>query len=209
MSGAYNEKNLIKVRQVCFIYAALLPVNKFVFMPSVLAESGGEDFLISLAVNFLIDGLILAAVLFAAEKKRGLTLYRTLERGYNPPTAKVAYMILAAFFLIKSVVPVFELKSYIESTLYEMMPHGAIFFIFFIVSTYLSLKGLKIIGRCADVAVWFSLAGVAVCLFLSVGSADYSNLLPIFKKPVYNTVITSLSTLLWHGDAMYIFLMIG
>ena len=205
----FNEKNLIKVRQVCFIYLAFVPVNKFIFMPATLASLAQEQFWVSLIANFLIDGLILWLILFVSEKKQCQTLYNTLDSSYGKVGAKIIYALLAVYFLIKSVVPIFEHKAYVESTLYEMMPHGVIFFTFFIVSTYLCLKGLKTLGRCADIAIWITAAGLIVGLFLSVGYADYSNILPIFQKPAYKLVNASLGTLMWHGDAMYMFLMIG
>ena len=208
-SNGFNEKNLIKVRQVCFIYLAFVPVNKFIFMPASLAALAAEQFWVSLTANILIDGLVLWLVLLLNEKKGNATLYAAVDGCFGKVAAKFLYGVLAAYFLIKSVVPIFEHKAYIENTLYEMMPQEIIFFTFFIVSTYLSLKGLKVLGRCADFAVWITAAGLIVGLFLSVGSADYSNLLPILQKPAYSVVNAALRTLVWHGDAMYILLMIG
>ena len=209
MNSDFNEKNLIKVRQVCFIYLAFVPVNKLVSLPATLAALAQEQFIVSLLANIIVDGLILWLILFLNEKRQDQTLYNTLEKGLGKVAAKIIYTLLAAYFLIKSIVPLFEHKAYVESTLYEMMPHGVIFFTFFVFSTYLCLKGLKTLGRCADIAVWLTAAGLIVGLFLSVGYADYSNMRPFFQKPAYKLVNTSIRTLTWHGDAMYMFLMTG
>jgi len=209
MNSPFNEKNLIKVRQICFIYIAFMPVNKFIFLPSRLASLAFEQLWVSLLLNFVIDGLILLALLRVSEAKGNKTFYTYIRERFGDVTAKIIYFILAVFFLLKSIVPIFEHKAYVESTLYEMMPQSLIFFTFFIVSTYLCLKGLKVVGRCADIAVWLTAAGLMIGLFLSVGYADYSNLLPLIQKPAYNTVNATFRSVLWHGDSLWFLLISG
>ena len=204
-----NEKNKIKVRQIAFFYLAFVPATKLVFMPSNISAAAGEQFWVSLVANFLIDGLIILSVLFLSEKNPQTTLYDGLKKEVGAVAAKAVYAILALFFFIKSVVPLLETKLYVETTLYEMVPERITFYPFFIVSAYLSVKGLKILGRCSDFAVWFTVVGIVTALLLSVGAADFSNLLPLIQKPSYNLVNASFRSAVWHADSAFIIVMTG
>ena len=209
MTDSFNEKNLIKPRQICFIFFALTPVNKLIFMPASLAAVAAEGLWMPLAANFILDGLLIFIILLASERAGNKPLYSVFENTIGKPLTRVFFFILALVFLAKSFLPILEHKLYIENTIYEMIPDRVIFYTFFIVSTYACVKGVKIFGRVADFAVLFSVLGISIILALSVTSADYSNLLPIFKKPSYNFVNEVFRSFIWHGDCLYMLLFCG
>ena len=178
-------------------------------MPAYLAGQAQEQLYLPLVVSFLADLSILVALLFVNGKLENQTLYDAFEKKFGVAAAKALYSLMAVFYFAKSLLPVFEHKLYIENTLYEMMPDRITFYLFFVVSTFLSLKGLKIIGRISDIAVWITAAGLIIALALSVGSADYSNILPIFQKPRYNFVNALFSTAIWQLDSLLFLPMMG
>ncbi len=209
IKATINEKNSLKVRQICFILLAFSPVTKIISMPAEIALVAGEGLWLTLLTSFLIEGLTILFILYLSEKRGNGTFYSLLETTFGKPAAKIIYFLIAAYLTVKSLLPVLENKAYIENTVYEMSPDRITFFVFFIFSAYLSVKGLKILGRAADIAVWFTCAGFLVALGLSVGAADYANLLPIFKKPAYNFVNALFRALPWQNDSIYILLFCG
>ena len=74
-----------------------------------------------------------------------------------------------------------------EPTFFSFLP-------FFILSGFIATKGLKAVGRSADlcpVLFFLPFLGLAV---LSIGSADFSNLLPLIEKPFFSHAKTVFST---------------
>ena len=209
MTDSFNERNLIKVRQICFIYLCLVPVNKLIMLPSYLSESVGELGWFSLFISLAIDILLLWLILFIGEKKKLKTTYSLMEKSYGTITAKFFYMLFAIFFLAKAFFPILEQKVYVENTLYEIMPNDITFYPFFFVSVFVSLGGLKIFGRFADISIWFFASGMLLVFLLSIGSVDLSNLLPLFNKPLYSVINASFRSLLWHMDSLYMVIMLG
>ena len=204
-----NEKNLLKVRQAAFIMLAFSPAVKLVFLPSVMAEVASEQLWLPLLTSFLIEGILIALILVLFEKRGYKTFFKCLEESFGSVAARAIYFFIAVFLVLKSLLPIFEHKLYIENTIYEMSPDRITFYIFFAFSTYLSVQGVKILGRAADIAVVFTLLGLLTAFGLSVGAADYSNLLPIIKKPAYNLVNAIFRPVVWQGDAVYIILFSG
>ena len=206
---AVNEKNLIKTRQVCFFYIAFMPVTKILFMPAYLAGKVDERLYLPLLLSFILDGLILFLLTIVNEKSCGVTLYDAFSKKLGKWGAKAIYFLMAAYYFLKSLIPLFEHKLYIENTLYEMMPDRITFYLFFAVSTFLCLKGLKMVGRISDLAVLSTAIGLIIALSLSVGSADYANILPIMQKPSYNIVNATFSSSIWQLDSLLFLPMIG
>lgn len=209
MTDAFNERNLIKVRQLCFLYLCIIPVNKLIMLPSYLSEMVGEAAWLSLLISFAIDIFLLWLVLYIGERKRFATTYSLMENSYGTVSAKIFYCLFAVFFLAKAFFPILEQKIYVENTLYEILPNDITFYPFFLVSIFVCLCGLKIFGRCADISIWFFISGILLVLFLSIGSVDLSNTLPLFKKPFYKLVNASFRSLLWHMDSLYMIIMLG
>lgn len=209
MINAYNERNLIKVRQICFLYLCITPVNKLIMLPAFLSEFVAEGAWISLFISFAADIFLLWLILFIGEKKRYGTAYSLMQNSYGVIPAKIFYLLFAIFFAVKAFFPILEQKIYVENTLYEILPNDITFYPFFFVSVFVCLGGLKIIGRCADISIWFFFSGMFLIFFLSVGSVDLSNILPIFNKPLYKLINASFRSLLWHMDSLYMVIMLG
>ena len=51
----------LKLRQICFLFAAVLPVTKLIIYPSTLSYYVKNDLLLSAAVSFLAEGVVVAA----------------------------------------------------------------------------------------------------------------------------------------------------
>ena len=204
-----NEKNLIKSRQICFLYLALTPVTKLSLYPSVLAGYAGEALWLSALCGFALELTVIAAALLFIKKHPDKTLYSVIEESTNAAAAKCVFFLYSVFFFLKATLPLIEQKTYIENTLYEIMPSSFVFFPFFVVSLFACLKGMKVFGRIADIAVFVTGAGIITAILLTAPVADYSNLLPLFKKPAYNVINGTFRSIVWHSDGVYMLMFAG
>ena len=204
-----DRKNFLKIRQICFMFIAFLPVTKFAVFPCFISEIAGEGLWIAALIGFIVDFGVLSVALYLSKKHGDKTLFEIVSGAFGDIPAKILFAIFAIFFFLKASLPILEQKVYIERTLYEVMPKPFIFYPLFIVSFYACLKGLKIFGRIADITVGVTVTAYIAAMFLSVTSADFSNLLPLFKKPVYNLVNAAFRSILWHSDGIYFLMMPG
>ncbi len=182
----------INARQLGFFLAFFLPVGKLLELPSLLAERAGGDLLIPALLGLGLELLALTAV-FLFSKYTGMGVFSFLDRK-NETLGKVARFLYCALLLLYAFPFLLDLEKFSHAAFSDTEPTFFSFLPFFILSGFIATKGLKAVGRSADlcpVLFFLPFLGLAV---LSIGSADFSNLLPLIEKPFLSHVKAVFST---------------
>lgn len=198
----------LKLRQICFLFAAVLPVTKLIIYPSTLSYYAKNDLLLSAAVSFLAEGVVVAAVMLLARRTR-CTLYDLLQNTFGQVTAKVVYLLLAAFLFFSALLPALEQKNFVTQILYENVPSYLSFTPFFAVCCFACVKGFKTVGRMADVAMPIFAIAFAVLILLAVPHADFGALQPAGAAGARGIFSGSLFGLPWFSECLYPLLFLG
>lgn len=201
-------KNNIKLKQICSMFIALLPLSKIVSAPSVFAKFCGEKLWQPLVILLIFDLLLLFVFCTVSKMHEGKSAYTILKENYSEWVAKIVLFIYALFFLLKAFVPLIEHKQLVENAFYETLPKAPIFYPLIIVTFYVSLKGFKTIGRASELFFPITLVGLAFVIYLSATSGDYNALLPLLKSDK-SVAICSLNGILWFNDAIYLLMFLG
>lgn len=196
-------------KQLCLLLFVLVPSSKFLVLPALYANLAAQDMWVAGLLNCLADGLLTAVLLGVLYKFKGESFYDILTRNFGTAVAKIVYVLYFFYFMFKAVVPVLEQKDYTETVLYETAPSVLTFLPFFFVAFYLSVKGFRTMGRLGEIIAWLTAAGLALVLFLSVGSADPYLMLPLFKNPLKRTLSAFYSGFVWYGQPIIILFMMG
>lgn len=202
-------RNDVKVRQICSIFIAFLPLCKLVSAPAVFAGFCGEKLWQPLILYFIADALLLALILLMAKKNPQTAFFDILKREYSESFARAVFFVYSVFFMMKALVPLCEYKYLIESGFYEVMPQSEVFFPVFLITLFLSVKGLKVFARCSEFASFITCTGLAVIFYLSVGSGNFANLLPLFGGNRMGVAEAVAKNVFWFNDAVYILLFLG
>ena len=88
----------LKLRQICFLFAAVLPVAKLIIYPSTLSYYAKNDLLLSAGLNFLAEGIVIALVMWLSSRT-DRTLFDLLRYTFGETAAKTLYVLLALFLL--------------------------------------------------------------------------------------------------------------
>ncbi|MBQ7373384.1 MAG: GerAB/ArcD/ProY family transporter [Clostridia bacterium] len=199
----------LKLRQLCFALIVFTGVIKIIVLPSFVSGYAKENLWISALLNFLLDGVTIFFILKIADKFKGKSFFQILNENLGDAPTKTIMFLYAIYFLIKSYVPILEQKSFVEIALYETTHVVWIFAPIFLISCFFSYKGLKTVGRLADLLIWIAIFSVVVLLTLSIPACDFSNLLPIVAVPFKNVLQGSKFSLLWFFDSTYLLFFIG
>ena len=179
---AQNE--CIYARQIAFAAAFLLPAARSLEAPSILAKYASGDILLPALLHFLTQTLVLLAVLYAASRSEKSLLQR-LE-AYLGKGIAVVYIVYAAYFLFAVILPIFDLEKYVYAAFFDTSPTMFSFAVFFFFSAYVCTKGVKNIGRSADLCLLLFLLPFFALLVMSLPEAKFSQLLPLFGTPFSN-----------------------
>lgn len=168
------------VRQICFLFAAILPVTRLLVYPATLTFWAKNDLLFSAALSFLLEGTAVAAVLFAASRTQK-TLFQLLEENFGTLAARAVYLLFALFFAFSAFLPILEQRGFVLQVFYENVPSFLSFLPFFLVSLFACTKGLRSIGRAADLALPVFVLCFGILFLMAVTEGDYTALLPLFS----------------------------
>ncbi len=168
----------IHARQIAFICAFLLPVSKFLEVPSLLAKYAKGDLLIPAFMHLLLQGLLLLALLYVCAQSKQ-TLAERLQFSLGK-WAIFFYAVFTVFFLFAALLPILDLEKFVYAAFFDTAPTTFSFGAFFIVCAYVCTKKINAIGRSGDLCLFLFLLPFLALLFMAIPSADFSNLLPFF-----------------------------
>ena len=195
----------IKLRQICFLFAAIMPVTKTIIYPATLAYYAGNNLLLSSALNFLLMGAVLALVIFLSYRT-DMTFFDLLQNTFGRVTARIIYGLFALFFAFSALLPLMEQKGFVAQVFYENIPSFIAFAPLFGVSFFACVKGFKTIGRAADIALPVFAVCFAVILLLALPEADFSALLPVGGDGVFRGSLYGLN---WYTECLYPLFFLG
>ena len=107
-----------------------------------------------------------------------------VEERLGKPAAKIAYGAYALYFAFSALSPLLDFERFVYTAFFDTAPSMCIFCTFFLFSGFVCVKGARSFGRSADLAMPLFLVSFAGLFILSAGTADFSNLLPLFGTPI-------------------------
>ena len=116
------NKNRLYVRQICFLFGAFTLPLKLVTVPAIAAKYASEALWISVAANFIPDGIAMFLICLIAKKFEGMTIFEIIENKFGKIGKSVFSFLFFLFFLFKAYLPLIEHRNFIEIALYETTP---------------------------------------------------------------------------------------
>lgn len=196
------ENDVINGRQIAFAAAFLLPAAKLLEVPSQLAKYAAGDLLLPAIFHFLLQSLVLLGILYAvscSEKTLCERLHEALGKG-----AYIFYILYALYFLFASALPLLDLEKYVYAAFFDSAPTVFSFAYFFFVCAFICTKGIKAIGRCADLCLFLFLLPFLSLIAMSLGESDFTSLLPLFGEKFGHTMSAFTHTTPHFSDAVFL-----
>lgn len=176
--SAPNKNQTVLPRQVAFAAAFLLPLGKFLETPSLLARYAKGDLLLPAVIRFFIETLVLIAVLCAATRSEK-TLSERIDAAFGKWSAAI-YTLFAGYYLFAVLLPILDLEKFAYAAFFDTAPTAFYFAAFFLFSAFFAAKGVKAVGRVADLCLFLFLLPFLTLVLMSFTETDFSHLLPFF-----------------------------
>ena len=202
-----KTKDEISSRQIALFSAFVLPIYKLLEVPSILAKFSGSDLLLPALLHFVIQTGVLLALLFVASRTEK-TLFERLNERLGKWSLAV-YVLLALYFLLVAVLPLLDLEKFVYAVFYDSAPTLFSFGLFFVFCGFICTKGIKALGRVADLSLFLFLFPFLTLIIMSLAEADFTNLLPFFEYGVNETVNAYTYTLPHFSDVIFLLPLIG
>lgn len=198
----------ICTRQICFILLAYTAAAKLIVYPTILAAQCGRDLLFPALIDFTVGGITVWAVSYLCSKT-DKSLFRLIEGALGNIAARIVYGLFAAFFLVATVIPLFEQRSYVHAIFYDTVPSLLVFAPFFFFAVYAASKGLKNAGRSADICLPLFLLAMLFIFVMAVGEVKWDSFLPVLKTPPKKLFSSSLSSFHRFAEPCWLLMFLG
>lgn len=182
-----TNNQAITTRQLAFLLAFFLPMGKLLELPSLLVSHAGGDLLIASFVGSAVE-FFPFLFLFLFARNTGSAPLAFLKKRWGDKAARIFCGIYALFLFGYSALPLFDLEKFSHAAFSDTSPTFFIFTPFLFLCGFICTKGLKSLGRCADLLPALFLIPFLGILLLSIGQTDYSRLLPVMEKPFWVSV---------------------
>ncbi len=173
-----TKNKQIYARQIAFCAAFILPMGKFLEVPSILSRYAKGDILLPALLQFLLQALLLLGVLYACSKSKKSLLERLQDKLGRGIIA--LYILYAVYFIFAALLPLLDLEKFVYAAFFDTAPTTFSFGVFFILLAFLCTKGIKSLGRFGDLCLFLFLLPFFALLGMSFFEADLSHLLPFF-----------------------------
>ncbi len=201
------KNDSINGRQIALFAAFVLPIYKLLELPSILSHFTGGDLLLPAFLQYVFQtGVLLALLLICSRLDKPLFAY--LEEKLGKWTA-LLYALYVFYFLFAAVLPLLDLDKFVYAVFYDTAPTFFSFLFFFFISAYVCARGIKTLGRIADLSLFLFLIPFTALLVMSLTEADASNLLPIFQHRLEHTVSAFTYTAPHFSDAVLLLPLLG
>lgn len=198
----------ISVRQICFILIAYNAATKMLLYPTASASAVGNALVFTALFNLVLQTVIIWAVSFLSSRT-DKSFFQLLENSFGKIAARVIYVFFALYFLMSAIMPISEQQLFVHDSFYDTIPSLTVFLPFFIFSVYAGVKTFTNVGRCADMMLPVFVVTAASFLIMSVGQADFTNLLPVLRQPFGKVAGYSLSSLFRFSESAFLLMFMG
>lgn len=206
-TNATPKNDQIVARQIAFFAAFILPIYKLLEAPSILAQYAKGDLLLPAFLQFLSQTGVIITLLIVASKSE-----KTLLERLNEKLGKwsiVFYLLYTAYFLFAAVLPLLDLEKFVYAAFYDTAPTLFSFAAFFLLSAYISAKGIKSVGRSADLSLFLFVLPFLALIIMSVVEADFKSILPFFEEDFSATLTAMKHTTPHFADTALLLPLIG
>lgn len=202
---AQNER--IYPRQIAFAAAFLLPAAKLLEVPSLLSKYAEGDLLLPALAHFLFQALVLLGLLYASSKSE-IPLFERMRKALGKGMIAV-YILYALYFLFAVILPILDLEKFVYAAFFDTAPTAFVFSLFFFLSAYVCTKGIKSIGRIADLCLFLFLVPFLALVVMALVVTDFSALLPLFDTRSFRLLEAFQRTSPHFSDAILLLPLIG
>ena len=201
------QNSAVKSRQIAFFAAFILPVYKLLETPSLLARFAKGDLLLPAALHFFVQTGLLILLVYACSRSEK-TLFERLNMRLGKWSAAF-YALLALYFLFVAVLPLLDLEKFVYAVFYDTSPTLFSFAAFFVFAAFACTKGLKTVGRSADLALFLFLPAFLLLVGMSFPATKLDNLLPLFGESAKASLSGFAYTTPHFADALFLLPLVG
>lgn len=202
---------MINKRQAILLILLCTLSTKLERLPNIVSVMARQDgWLVLLICGFIDCLMLLVAIWFFNRhnnKKEGA--FEVLKFGAGNFFARFLYFFVAVYFMAKTVLPFEAVRELFASVLFDKVNYVYFGILFVAVTIFVVNRGIRTIGREAEIYMPLVFIGAVGIVILGITSANFSRLLPLFTTRPNVIIEEVLKCSPWFGDYLILFIISG
>ena len=198
----------ITERQAGLIIMVSVLANKLLMLPSLISFEAKNDAYLVFFASFLIDFLFILLFLYINDKIK-MPIFKFLGQRYGKAIVVLFALPIVFVFALKCVDIFGECYLFFDQVMYVQVDQIVFMICFVIMILYLGSRAFRTLGRSIELLFFVFVISLFLSLYLSIGSADWSNILPIFATTPKTIFSSMFAHNVWFGDFLTLFLLVG
>lgn len=201
------EKQLT-VRQCCIMMFVLIIANKLMMLPSIISFNSANDAWLTFLISFAVDFAVALAVI-AIINKMDETIFKFLQRKIGRVFTAIIFFIISLIFILKIVDIMFQTFTMFNEYIYIDFYPLLFFAVMLGVVIYFSTREFRSLGRTVEILFTILCGALILSLLISVGSADFTNILPFMQTGINKIAQNSFNHIFWYCDSFVLLFFVG
>lgn len=196
-------KSKISVRQTGVLLVLCLLSNKLLLLPSLIFESAGVDGVISVAIAFLVELVLVPIFINIKLKYPNLSFYEIIKNHMGKIVVKTIFIALMLFMFIKAILTFGIVYVYFKQEIYQEEFLLLILICMLPVLTHGVLSGLRAISRTMEFFFVIVVGGFLICLLMSL----FTSITPptFFTNEFIDILSTAFKYFIVFDDFLFLF----
>ena len=202
--------NKVKTEQVAIILMLIVPVGKYLSLPSLMAKGAGRDYWISICLIFAVDFICFLFLMWALKlNTERLSLKDIFDRTIGKAVSKILFLIMFLYIYLRAAV-IMESCLELFSVTFAIKTNWPAFIIpIAALSLFMARKGMNNFARLCEILFVIIYLSFGIMLFLAARNADFSNIKPILDDGFQPVLETAMKNTFWFSDFCFIAYIMG
>lgn len=201
------EKQLT-VRQCCIIVFVLIIANKLMMLPSIISFNSANDAWLTFLLSFVLDFVIALGIIGIITHSKQ-TIVEFLKKKLGRIVTSVILAAISFIFILKIVDIMFETYTMFNEYIYVDFSSVLFFAVILLVIVYFGTRELRSLGRTVEILFTTICGALILSFFISVGSADFTNIFPILQTGISRIAQNSFIHIFWYCDSFILLFFVG
>lgn len=203
------EGKQVSIKQFVAIQFLVALAVKMFMLPALMLRIVGKDSYIVMGIWIAFEFLNLTFFLITAKRNPDKTIYDILSDALGKAGSRIAIVLFSAFFVIKGVLIISEIKMFFSVTMYAEIGWAIMIIPLLVLLSSFAIRSLRAMGRTAEIILPIVLISTLVLSGLLIGDMQGDNLMPVLENGFSPVAEGLLIFPVWFGDITFLLIFLG
>ncbi|PYY26112.1 GerAB/ArcD/ProY family transporter [Paenibacillus illinoisensis] len=183
----------LTVRQAITWFVLYQIGSAYLVLPAAITSVAKQDAWLSVPISLAFHLLLIPLYTSIVRQMKGRTFVEYLRNVFGPLGGTISIIFIFAFPFLECIMTLRNLGDFVTTSIMPETPYDAIYFIMLLAVYFAVRSGPVVIGRCAEILIFFLLALYLLVRITLFSDADFKNLLPVLENGLKPVVLASIN----------------